>query len=389
MPSSTRELSTRTAALLTGVATLALSVMAHSAATDAGMKLKVVHSFSGSDGINPGLDSVLHKGPGGALYGVLQQGGASNNGVLYRVSPADRFTLLYSFAGALDGSQPTALVAGGLGILYGTTAFGGVYSYGTAFRIGLDGSVNTIHQFDGSDANHPTGTLVWLNGALYGASGGSGISARGTIYRMTPTGDVTTAFDFNDSADEVPDYYGLSRTARGVLYGTTSAGYPADAHGTVFRFAPTSVFTTLHIFLGGNDGSLPTNAPVEAADGNLYGTTLFGGDYGCGTIYKVSPSGIYTVAYSFRGASAGCTPLTPLTVAQNGRLYGTTAAGGALDRGTIFEFRISGVLRTLYSFKETEDGCCGLMEATPGMFYGMTAGGGDFGLGSIYKFRIN
>lgn len=363
--------------------------MAHSAATNAGVKLKVVHSFSGLDGINPGLDSVLRRGPGGALYGVLQQGGASNSGVLFRVSPTDRFSLLYSFAGALDGSQPTALVAGGLGMLYGTTAFGGVYSYGTAFRVGLDGSVNAIHQFDGSDANHPSGTLVWLNGAFYGASGGSGVTGRGTLYRMTPAGDVSIAFDFNDSADEVPDYYGLSRTAQGTLYGTTSAGYPADAHGTVFRFTPGGMFTTLHTFLGGSDGSLPTNAPVEAFDGSVYGTTLFGGEYGCGTIYKVSPSGNYSVAYSFKGAGAGCAPLTPLTVAHNGRLYGTTTAGGTLDRGTIFEFRISGELRTLYSFNKTEDGCCGLMEATPRVFYGMTAGGGDFGLGSIYKVKIN
>jgi uncharacterized repeat protein (TIGR03803 family) len=140
-----------------------------------------------------------------------------------------------------------------------------------------------------------------------------------------------------------------------------------------------TTFTSLFSFADTN-GELPKGALVQATDGNLYGATIQGGancpPYGCGTIFKITPSGSLITLHSFDGTD-GTSP-NALIQATNGNFYGTTDSGGANGRGTVFEITPSGALTTLVSFNLT-DGAnpeAGLIQATDGNFYGTTSRGG-------------
>ena len=168
---------------------------------------------------------------------------------------------------------------------------------------------------------------------------------------------------------------------------------------------PAQTLTTLHEF-DRSDGANPYAALLQANDGNLYGTTQFGGAshncrsiygvYGCGTIFKISPSGTLTTLYSFcsqTGCTDGAAPVAGLVQDAQGNLYGATIGGGANDSdlcgdgeyigcGTVFKITPRGALTTLYSFcsqSDCTDGTLpggGLVQATDGNFYGTTAAGG-------------
>ncbi|HUI43975.1 MAG TPA: choice-of-anchor tandem repeat GloVer-containing protein, partial [Terriglobia bacterium] len=153
--------------------------------------------------------------------------------------------------------------------------------------------------------------------------------------------------------------------------------------------------TTLHSFHR-SDGGYPQESLVQANDGNLYGTSWYGGANYDGTVFKITPSGTLTTVYSFCSQS-GCTdgeePEAALVQATDGNLYGTTAEGGANGGGTVFKITPSGALTTLYSFC-SHSGCTehgfspgGLVQATDGNFYGTTyfGGAGIGGAGTVFK----
>jgi uncharacterized repeat protein (TIGR03803 family) len=161
---------------------------------------------------------------------------------------------------------------------------------------------------------------------------------------------------------------GLVQATDGQLYGTTSYGGVNCASntgcGTVFKITPSGKMTTLHTFCtqsGCPDGSAPQAGLVQAIDGNFYGTTSNGGpncasNAGCGTVFKITPLGKLTTLYSFC-AQSGCTdgayPFAGLVQATDGNLYGTTLFGGANGQGSVFEITPNGTLKTLFSFDLT------------------------------------
>jgi uncharacterized repeat protein (TIGR03803 family) len=187
---------------------------------------------------------------------------------------------------------------------------------------------------------------------------------------------------------------GLVQAANEDFYGTTASG-GANGRGAVFKITPSGMLTTLYSFCsqkGCRDGSFPVSALVQATNGDLYGTTYYGGANcapdGCGTVFKISMSGTLTRLHSFcsqSGCPDGGHPTAGLIQATDGNLYGTTSVGGANDLrggGTIFKITPSGTLTTLYSFC-SQSGCpdgsgpaAGLVQATNGAFYGTTYSGG-------------
>ena len=165
------------------------------------------------------------------------------------------------------------------------------------------------------------------------------------------------------------------------------------------QLAQAQTFTTLHEF-DGTDGSNPYAGLVQATDGNLYGTTSEGGannnssctgdTVGCGTFFKITPSGTLTTLYSFC-AQSNCTdgagPTAGLVQATNGNFYGTAFSGGANGDGTVFEITPAGVLTTLHSFDGTdgENPEGSLIQTVNGNFYGTTSGGGTSGTGTVFE----
>jgi uncharacterized repeat protein (TIGR03803 family) len=317
--------------------------------------------------------------------------------------PAQTFTTLFTFDGT-NGGGPGPLVQATNGHLYGTTCCGGPASDGTVFEIAPSGALTNLHSFHGTEGYSPAGVLVQAaNGDFYGTTSSGGANGQGTVFKIAPSGKLTTLYSFC-SQSGCPDGQspgaGLVLAGNGNFYGTTGAG-GAGLDGTIFEITPGGALTTLHSF-GGTDGNSPSSL-VQATDGSFYGIALFGGNYGpcppgCGTIYKITPSGTFTTVYNFcsqSGCADGSAP-EGLMHAANGDFYGTTDNGGANGGiGTVFKITPSGILTTLYSFC-AQSGCTdgdspngGLVQASNGNFYGTTLDGGahcaPYGCGTIFE----
>jgi len=342
---------------------------------------------------------------------------------------AQTFSSFYQFRGAPDGANPNdALIIDGAGNLYGTTTSGGDYSCdptngsggcGTIFRIDQNGNGTILHAFtDNPDGKEPySGLLPGRNGTAYGTTYFGGSRYDGTVFKVDQTGHATILHNFRSSPDGQNPYLAtVVADAAGNLYGTTTNGGTIPFFcgcGVVFKIAPSGQETILHQFLGGpSDGSFPDAGLVLDSAGNLYGTTFFGGaacpnvgsSGGCGTIFKISPTGQMTILYNFTGGADGANPAGKLLLDSAGNLYGTAAYGAALcdplkfGCGTIFRFGTSGKLTVLHRFHGAPDGANpfgGLITDPAGNAYGVTNFGGikscgdndldPGGCGTVYK----
>ena len=188
----------------------------------------------------------------------------------------------------------------------------------------------------------------------------------------------------------------LVRDKSGNLYGTTIFG-GAFFSGTVFRVDPSGIETVLYNFTGGTDGGLPFAGLIRDSQGNLYGTTTQGGDLtcvppiGCGTVFKLDTSGNETVLHAFKTGTDGEYPYAGLYRDGAGNLYGTTVNGGSsANYGTVYKVSRSGQETVLYRFKGKADGAFPfgtLVADSTGRLYGTTTQFGSSGGGSV--FRLN
>jgi uncharacterized repeat protein (TIGR03803 family) len=337
---------------------------------------------------------------------------------------AQSFGVLYSFTGGSDGSFPAApLLRDALGNLYGTTSsmvpppgFEGNTtclirpgSCGAVFKLDRKGAETTLYSFRGMpDGAQPVAGLVSDPADnLYGTTQQGGDTSCniqagcGTVFKIAPDGAESVVYDFTGGEDGSSPVAGLTRDAAGNLYGTTYFGGDLSCEdgigcGTVFRLSASGVQTVLHRFGGGTDGELPAAGLVRDGSGNLYGTTLLGGAYGSGTVFEVSRAGIERVLYSFTGGGDGSLPLATLVRDGAGNLYGTTQLGGAYGGGTTFELDASGREHVLHSFGAGLDGAnpfAGLATDGAGNLYGTTFfGGGTFcesGCGTVFELTAN
>src|ERR1039457_747285 len=212
------------------------------------------------------------------------------------------------------------------------------------------------------------GLVQATNGGLYGTTYNGGTNSAGTIFKIAPGGTLTTVYSFCSQGvypyctDGANPYAGLVQAANGDLYGTTSNGGANGGGGTVFKITPSGTLTTLYSFCSQTnctDGFYPYGWLVQAANGDLYGTTNIDGANGGGTVFKITPGGTLTTLYSFcsqTNCTDGTQPYARLVQAANGNFYGTTRIGGApspipgKNGGTVFEITPTGTLTTLYSF---------------------------------------
>jgi uncharacterized repeat protein (TIGR03803 family) len=252
--------------------------------------------------------------------------------------------------------------------------------------------------FDGTDGRYPAAPLIQgTDGNLYGttSSGGAHSEAYGTVFKITAEGKTTRLYSFcskSGCADGSYPAAGLVLATDGNFYGTTPDG-GANGEGTVFRITPAGTLTTLHSFCaekGCSDGYEPAAGLVQAANGNFYGTTEFGGVNGRGTVFEITAGGKLTTLYSFC-AETNCTdgsqPVAGLVQAINGNFYGTTYSGGADGIGTVFEITTGGKLTTLHSFdgSDGERPQAGLVQATNGTSTGQPTLAGPTALAQSLK----
>jgi uncharacterized repeat protein (TIGR03803 family) len=367
----------------------------------------------------------------GALYGTTYQGGASNNGMVFKLTPFEtpsgrRYaeSVLYSFLGGSDGAFPYAgVIADKTGALYGTTT-GVTSSCGTVFKLmpsstasGRRYTESVLYRFQcGSDGSSPyAGLIAGDDGALYGTTiaGGAGpgcYTGCGTVFKLTPfktasgigyIESVIYNFNLSGGRDGAAPYAGLMADGKGALYGTTLMG-GTSGNGTVFKLTRSGggyIETVIHDFQGSPvDGASPFAGLIVDKTGALYGTTASGGIGGCGpflcgTVFKLTPSGSgYTesIVHSFLGGD-GRYPYAGLIVDKIDALYGTTRQGGSTDNGTVYKLTPSGSGYTesvLYSFLGGSNGADllgGLVFDENGALYGTTGYGGVSNNGTVFK----
>jgi uncharacterized repeat protein (TIGR03803 family) len=295
---------------------------------------------------------------------------------------AQVYTDLYNFDGThgADPLSPDLLAQGRDGNLYGTTFRGGLSNLGVVFQITPAGNLNVLHSFTGgADGSYQYGGLVLgFDGSFYGTNdlGGdldchSGYGC-GTFFRITPSGNLTTLYSFTT---EYTPYASPIQAADGNFYGTTSF--------IAYQITPSGAFTAL--------GALPgqSYAPMlQATDGSLYGVSD-GGRYDDGTVFRLTHEGTAAVLFNFNGTDGADPYTSPLIEGTDGNLYGTTSVGGRYKQGTAFKLTPQG-LTVLHNFPDPSYGMdgyvpAGLIQASDGNFYGVAAGGGTNDCGVIFR----
>jgi uncharacterized repeat protein (TIGR03803 family) len=348
----------------------------------------VLCAFNGTNGGAPYAGVILDSSDN--LYGAASDGGSTGLGVVYEVNSSGNQTLLYTFGGGSDGYTPLAnLVRDSAGNFYGTTAYGGPGNAGVVFQVAPNGKETILYSFTGgADGSNPdAGLILDSAGNLYGTTSSGGAHRSGAVFEVSPSGQETVLYSFTGGKDGGTPECTLVFDSAGNLYGTASAG-GADGAGVVFELSATGQETVLYSFNGKNDGGRPLSGVIRDSSGNLYGTTPTGGYADYGVVYKVDSGGTETVIYSFKGLADGGSPQAGLYRDSAGNLYGTTTAGGTSTSGTIFKITPQRIETVLYNFTGGADGSlpyAGLVRDSAGNFYGTTYYGGASGAGVVYE----
>ncbi len=300
-------------------------------------------------------------------------------------------SLVYSFD-AVDngifGPFPASVMTQGQdGNLYGTTDSGGVNLVGGVFVVTPSGSESVLHVFSDAEGRHCNmGLTLGADGNFYGACYDGGTTNHGTVYQLTPSGVLTILHSFSNSGSDgaAPNAPPI-QAKDGNFYGTTIGG-GTNGDGTIYKLTPKGAFTTIHSFIYPAEGGSPGAQLVQGSNGNFYGTTEEGGG-----IFKVTSAGKLTVIHAL-ATSDGEVPLGALIQGTNGNYYGTTSLGGANGEGTVFKTTAAGKFKVLYNFNSEVDGQAepwiGLVQAGDGNYYGVTFRFGRTGqnqYGGIYR----
>jgi uncharacterized repeat protein (TIGR03803 family) len=389
-------------------------------------------AFSGSQ-----ASSAPIKGPDGALYGTTAQTSFVAGGLIYRLAVnGSSITTVYQLK-PVDGFSPLGgLLLGSDKLFYGTTAIGGVEqanSTGTIYRVAPDGSgfqvIYRFQSFTGTnslglsvnpDGANPDAELIeGSDGMLYGVTRAGGANGNGVVFKVGRDGTgfkllhvfgaITSATDASPvlNADGINPAAPLLLGADNYLYGTASRGGTTGS-GTIFRVrldgTGFELLRTLSALVTSTttpptnaDGAGPAAGLTDGRDGRLYGVTSQGGSGGIGTVFALDPVGkVFSVLHNFDGAK-GAQPTGELLLGQDGKLYGTTAAGGTnaagnvVSLGTIFSIARDGTgFASLYSFdgKEGATPSGSLLQLDASTFVGVSLAGGRCSQGSVYQLSL-
>jgi uncharacterized repeat protein (TIGR03803 family) len=217
-----------------------------------------------------------------------------------------------------------------------------------------------------------------------------GSSGYGTVFKVDTSHNETVLHNFKgfmNSDGAYPILAGLIRDKAGNLYGTTLGGGSFNG-GTVFKVDTSGNEYVLYSFSGGTDGANPEGSLVLDKAGNLFGTTTQGGSSGYGTVFKLDTTGKESVLHSFTSVPDGAYPAgAGLVLDKAGNLFGTTTQGGSSNNGTVFKVDTSGNETVLHGFMNS-DGArpfAGLIRDKAGSLYGTTFNGGSSGYGTVFK----
>ena len=335
------------------------------------------------------------------------------------------FNVIYNFAAGPDGAYPVSgLTIDAAGNIYGTTAAGGtgqcayewVTGCGTVFKLSQSNGawqLTSLYSFaGGADGSCPQARVViGPDGSLYGTTSQGGGTyyceaikdGFGTVFnlRMTSTTSTTPSSSWSEtvlhrfggrsSDGKWPTWSDLIFGQDGELYGTTVYGGTRQG-GTLFVLGRTNrnwKEGVPYSFIGGGVYS----GVISDRLGNLYGT-YYNSEYG--VVYELMPSTsgwVEQTLYTFQGGTNGYDPMGGLVFDQSGNLFGTTAFGGTGGAGTVYELSPSSggwVFTTLYNFPSGAFGpSASLTIDVSGSLYGTTASDGPSYAGSVFKLTCS
>ena len=332
---------------------------------------------------------------GGKLYLIL---------FLLAIAPwqlkGQTFTVLHEFKIAKGGNPFDGLITDGKGHFFGTASAGGTSNDGVIFKLSPKGSETVLHNFTGTDGAIPANSLVRDNaGNLYGLAvvggdmtcyGPYGNPGCGTVFKIDTKGKFSVLHTFTGAPSDgaLPSLGGgMVFDAPGNLYGTTGYGGAYNNAGVVFKITPSGQYSIFYNFGGMSGDAVAPNQQMLLIGNEFYGTSSSGGTSGYGTIFKINLNGSESVLFSF--GEAGANPNAPLIADSAGNLYGTT------EGGIVYEVSPTGSETVLYSFAGGSDGeepAAGLSWDSAGNLYGTTWTGGTGtnpnctgGCGTIFK----
>ena len=310
----------------------------------------VLHNFTGlPDGASPS-GSLIRDAEGnlyGATFRGGQVGNCEDGygcGTIFKVAPDGDENVLYSFSSENAAAYPSSpLALDPEGNLYGTAEDA---EYGQIFKLSPEGVLSAPYQFTVTTGlGGSSGLTIDAQGNLYGVSDIEGSTkcpfGCGTVFELSATDEFKLLYSFSGPDGYTPNDV-LIEDGEGNFYGTTRFGGSAGC-GEVFELTSTGSLKVLYSFACDADGSYPYAGLARDREGNLYGTTNTGGigpcesNYGCGVVFKLAPDGSKTTLYSFTGGKDGRSPVGGVTLDSQGNLYGTTYYGGAHGYGTVFK----------------------------------------------------
>jgi uncharacterized repeat protein (TIGR03803 family) len=384
---------------LAKVASLAFVFCVAGAVMSRAQTFTTLVNFDGTDGSNPTTYAgPLVQGLDGNLYGSTIGGGPNQeSGLIFNITPEGTLTTVYNFcarANCTDGQSPGPPILASDGNFYGTTYGGGANTNdvicggtcGIVYKVSPQGVQTTLYSFcaqancadganpaavltQGMDGNFYSTTQTGGTGAFCGNEGGCG-----TFFKITPKGVLTTLYNFCSLPDCSDGFGYVVQTIQatdGNFYGEV---LPTPG-GQIFKITPSGRFSVLYRFCAQTnctDGSFPNPVLVQATDGNIYGTASGGGPNGGGTVFRLTLKGRLTTLYSFCSQTNCADGKGPgnFILGADGNFYGDSGGGGTLGYGTVFKITSSGALTTLYSCDQTNCPGWELAQATDGTFYG-------------------
>ena len=330
---------------------------------------------------------------GGTVSGVTTSGLVLANGTTSLMVAANASTFRLPAAFASGAAYDVTIKAHPPGRSCSVAQGSGVVGSANVSDVSVacvPGAESVLHAFPAAvgDGSTPYGSLLRASdGSLYGLTYAGGANDLGVAFRVAPDGSESVLHSFGAGADGANPHGRLIQGSDGNLYGLTSAGGDYG-HGVAFMLTPSGAETVLHSFGTGAGAQDPYGSLLQGSDGNFYGMSMHGGANGLGSVFMLRPDGSELVIYSFSAGGDGQTPHGSLIQANDGRLYGMTTSGGAYGNGTAFSVTLQGAETVLHSFGASGDGATpsgGLVQASDGNFYALTSAGGANGLSAAVR----
>ena len=342
-------------------------------------QVAVLYNFGSKSGdpLQPANSGIVAQGRDGNLYSTSVGGGTGTGGTVFKITPSGVLKVLFNFDSAHGATGYGGLTLGRDGKFYGTATTAGSGANGTIFKITSAGVITVLHNFSGPDGGAPEAPPIQgSDGKFYGTTTGGVGTPHGTVYQITSTGTFKNLYTFDVTHGAFPAAP-LIQGTDGDFYGTTVNGGSGSNDGEVFKITSKGILTVLFPF-DGVHGVSPIGPLIQASNGNFYGTTFGGGASNVGTAFRMTPAGVVSVLHSFNFSPDGGRPTSGLVQGTDGNFYGTTSDGGTLGFGTVYSVTPGGVYNVLYTFDQAKGAypLVTLMQHTSGLMYADTQRGG-------------